>query len=49
MDELYDFGWDHSRKTPGQMDAIDGGRIRQVAAERFGEHPHVVVRLGPAE
>lgn len=47
MDELYDFGWDRSRKTPAMMDAIDGDRVRETAERHFLNQPHVIVRFGP--
>tara|TARA_R110002096_G_scaffold114770_2_gene248778 strand:- start:67 stop:2610 length:2544 start_codon:yes stop_codon:yes gene_type:complete len=47
MDELYDFGWDHSHKTPAMMDAIDGERVRETAERHFLNKPHVIVRFGP--
>ncbi|MEM1296048.1 MAG: pitrilysin family protein [Verrucomicrobiota bacterium] len=47
MDELYDFGWDHSFNTPKLMDAIDGDRVRETAERYFLDKPHVIVRFGP--
>jgi len=47
MDELYNFGWNHSSKTPEQIEAVTSEQIQEVAERTFLDRPHVMVRLQP--
>ncbi len=49
MDELYNFGWDQSSKTPKMMDQINDAQVKDVAERHFLDQPHVIVRLGPED
>ena len=47
LDELYDFGWDHSNQTPALIDQIDEDRIRDVTNRYFNDQPQAIVRVSP--
>lgn len=45
IDELVGLGWDHYRKTPGELRKLSREEVRDVAARYLGEERQVIVRL----
>ena len=47
LDELYDFGWDQSNRTPAKIDKIDENVIREATSKYFADTAHAIVRVSP--